>query len=89
MRRLTHNQKLLKKQQRETKTPHPNPLPQGAREQGSVRAENSSMLVGDNVGVASAVEFSKFKTNRRIKGFDKNLNPSQLTEAELQAKKQV
>ena len=64
-------------------------LPQGAREQGGVRAKNSSKLVGDNVSVASAVEFSKFKTNRRIKGFDKNLNPSQLTEAELQAKKQV
>ena len=69
--------------------PHPNPLPQGAREQGGVRAEKSSKLVGDNVSVASAVEFSKFKTNRRIKGFDKNLNPSQMTEAELQAKKQV
>ena len=69
----------------------PNHLPQGAREQGEVRANSkkSSMLVGDNVGVSSAVDFSKFSTNRRIKGFDKNLNPSQLTEAELQAKKQV
>ena len=30
-----------------------------------------------------------FRKKMRTKGFDKNLNPSQLTEAELQAKKQV
>ena len=69
----------------------PQPSPEGAKERGDVRANSkkSSKLVSDNVGVASAVDFSKFSTNRRIKSFDKNLNPSQLTKAELQAKKQV